>query len=116
MLLYTLCKILKRNKIQCPDIGMCVGELPSVNDTLFSWPKRSHLIIKLPLFRAGFAIPEGAPLSSNRCTTCNLKTCLKIFMVIQKLLLLVYCKICWLFVGGIDFALQLIKSLLLSNH
>ena len=68
MLLYTLCKILKRNKIQCPDIGMCVGELPSVNDTLFSWPKRSHLIIERPLFRAGFAIPEGAPLSGDHCT------------------------------------------------
>ena len=65
MLLYTLCKILKRNKIQCPDISMCVGELPSVNDALFSWPKRSHLIIKPPLFRAGFAIPEGAPLSGD---------------------------------------------------
>ena len=69
MLLYTLCKILKRNKIQCPDIGMCVGELPSVNDTLFLWPKRSDLIIEPPLFRAGFAIPEGAPLSGDHCTT-----------------------------------------------
>ena len=68
MLLYTLCKILQRNKMQCPDIGMCVGELPSVNDTLFSWPKRSYLIIEPPLFRAGFAIPEGAPLSSDHCT------------------------------------------------
>ena len=68
MLLYTLCKILKRNKIQCPGIGMCVGELPSVNDTLFSWPKRSHLIIEPLLFRAGFAILEGAPLSGDHCT------------------------------------------------
>ena len=65
MLLYTLCKILKRNKIQCPDIGICVGELPSVNDTLFLWPKRSHLIIEPPLFRAGFAIPEGAPCGDH---------------------------------------------------
>ena len=47
---------------------MSVGELPSVNDTLFSWPKRSHLIIEPPLFRAGFAIPEGAPLSGDHCT------------------------------------------------
>ena len=67
MLLYTLCKILERDKIQCPDIGMCVGELPSVNDTLFSWPKRSHLIIEPSLFRAGFAIPEGAPFSGDHC-------------------------------------------------
>ena len=74
MLLYTLCKILERNKIQCPDIGMCVGELPSVNDTLFSWPKRSHLIIKPPLYRAGFVIPKGAPLSGDHCTT---KICLE---------------------------------------
>ena len=62
MLLYTLC-----NKIQCPDIGMCVGELHSVNDTLFSWLKRSHLIIEPRLFRAGFAIPDGAPLSGDHC-------------------------------------------------
>ena len=68
MLLYTLCKILKRNKIQCPNIGMCVGELSSVNDTPFSWPKRSHLITESPLFRAGFAISEGAPLSGGHCT------------------------------------------------
>ena len=47
---------------------MCVGELPSVNGTLFSWPKRSHLIIEPPLFRVGFAIPEGAPLSGDHCT------------------------------------------------
>ena len=67
ILLYTLSKILKRNKIQCPDIGMCFGELPSVNDTLFSWPKRSHWFIEPPLFRAGFAIPEGAPLSGDHC-------------------------------------------------
>ena len=69
MLLYTLCKILKRNKIQCPDIGMCDGEISSVNDTLFSWPKCSHLIIEPPLFRAGFAIPEGAPLSGDHCSS-----------------------------------------------
>ena len=69
MLLYTLSKILKRNKIQCPDIGMCFGELPSVNDTLFSWPKRSHRFIEPPLFRAGFAIPEGAPLCGDHCNT-----------------------------------------------
>ena len=68
MLLYTLSKILKRNKIQCPDIGMCFGEPPSVNDILFSWPKRSHRFIEPPLFRAGFAIPEGAPLSGDHCT------------------------------------------------
>ena len=67
MLLYTLCKILKRNKIQCLNIGMCVGELPNVNDTLFSWPKRSHMIMEPPLFRADFAIPEGAPLSGDYC-------------------------------------------------
>ena len=36
---------------------MCVGELPRVNDTLFSWPKHSHLIIEPSLLRAGFAIP-----------------------------------------------------------
>ena len=47
---------------------MCVGELPSVNDTLFSWPKRSHLIIEPPLFRAGFAIPVCAPLSGDHCS------------------------------------------------
>ena len=69
MLLYTLSKILKRNKIQCSDISVWFGELPSVNDTLFSWPKRSHWFIEPPLFRAGFAIFEGPPLSGDHCTT-----------------------------------------------
>ena len=46
---------------------MCFGELPSVNDTLFSLSKRSHRFIEPPLFRAGFAIPEGAPLSDDHC-------------------------------------------------
>ena len=50
---------------------MCVDELRNVNDTLFSWPKRSHLIIEPPLFRAGFAIPEGAPLSGDYYTNTN---------------------------------------------
>ena len=50
---------------------MCVGVLPGVNDTLLSWPKRSHLIIQPPLFGAGFAIPEGAPLSCDHCITIN---------------------------------------------
>ena len=67
MLLCTQCKILKRNKIQCPDIGMCVGELSSANDTLCSWPKRSYLIIEPPLFKTGFAIPEHAPISGDHC-------------------------------------------------
>ena len=85
MLLYTLCKILKRNKIQCPDNGMSVGELPSVNDTLFSWPKRSHLIIESPLFRAGFAIPEGAPLSGDHCTNFLVKMAFDHFPPLSKL-------------------------------
>ena len=75
---------------------MCFGELPSVNDTLFSWPKRSHWFIEPPLFREGIAIPEGAPLSSDHCIYIYIYIYIKLSInTADKIYFLKYATVCF---------------------
>ena len=55
------------NKIQYPDIDMCIGE-PLVWMTPYFFAKSFHQIKEQLFIRAGFAIPEGALVSGFHCT------------------------------------------------
>jgi len=60
------------NKIQDPDIDMCIGE-PLVWMTSYFYCKKLSSDKEQPLIRAGFAIPEGALLRGFHCISRKAK-------------------------------------------